>query len=70
MLDLQTVENIICEEIPQGYHVILTLERDAGYVEIETPMGEIIDVDAADIPLVQQLMDALAQAKEHAGEEE
>lgn len=68
---LQAIANKVCGELPGGWVINLCMENGAAWVEAIKPSGYTIDIDRADLSLVEQIGEAmrLADEAERAGGE-
>lgn len=70
--EVQAVANMVCGELPEGWVINLCMENGAAWVEAIKPTGYTIDIDRADLSLVEQIGEAmrLATEAERAGGEQ
>jgi hypothetical protein len=69
---VQAAANKVCGELPEGWVINLCMENGAAWVEAIKPTGYTIEIDRADLSLVEQIGEAmrLATEAERAGGEQ
>lgn len=62
MTDINHATNTACRDLPQGYAIILTLERDSMELILEDPMGIPCRIEEEEMSLEDQILDATKRA--------
>lgn len=65
MSDFQSVLNILCRDLPDGYCIKIHCENGYGGVTLHGPKLLVIDGDNPDTSLEEQALDLVRIAKEH-----
>jgi len=58
----KTIEKA-CELLPYGWTILLVIEKDSAWVEIQSPAGTSIELDSADKSIQEQILSAIEVAK-------
>lgn len=67
-MTLEEAVEYAARHLPEGWEVSVRVEKDAGFVQLEDPLGERIETDSADTSLADEVAAAVRLAREMAGE--
>lgn len=62
-LTFQELANKLCSELPEGYEIGISCERDAGWVALSNGNGDFIALCTDDMSFEESVLHALAVAK-------
>jgi hypothetical protein len=57
MKDIEKQLDKLAEKLPKGYEVQICVEKDAGWLQVKKPTGEIVDIDGDSETCWAMLMD-------------
>jgi hypothetical protein len=67
-MGVNELANLVCEHLPQGFHLDLEMELGAGTVRLFDHEGDEIHQGNTDMELAEQITDALNEARSMAGQ--
>lgn len=67
-MGVDELANLVCEHLPQGYHLDLEMELGAGIVRLFDDEGDEIHQGNSDMTIAEQITDSLNEARSMAGQ--